>query len=552
VVAGMLRDALLRSRRGATDPAISKTIEAIGLRFGEISENAVASEPLSATIPLARWAAVIGWSYFSCAFRRSDLLLPEDTLNYEIVSSAAGTELRLSIHNNKEIVEQIVLAQNVTSASSESVRLGAPWYASTNAPAGGIVRWAEYKDADPLSGAKLSPCLLLPIGDAAIAQAKALQDIVAGVVEIDDRPVIGGGLPDFWQSNVARVVRACLENPNIRYILAIGAGTHAAATLDRLKVEGSYWTSQIHDLQRRLSISTEYLQIFRQRALQVEQIESEATERLLALIAAQSAGLGPDVQIGPAVDLHHESRRRRLALTPPSEANRLSVIDGLRTATLADAYPQSIDLLRSADLPPQVETTQRKFREFPCFKLVLTNPFAEMVPEYWSNETSTLERYYRDNFRADEGIFAMSLKRAVGSNISLYEHALDLTVSALGDSRPTRRIMLPISAAQDRHDQPLGLCAIQILPRYRDGKWRLDFQWVWRTVEALVGFPFSAFGSVMWSKEFFDEVKNRIALAERKVALELGELTYVALSFHMFLDAGDTEIARAIVQDASQ
>ncbi|MGA2311620.1 MAG: hypothetical protein ABSF87_04520 [Xanthobacteraceae bacterium] len=132
---------------------------------------------------------------------------------------------------------------------------------------------------------------------------------------------------------------------------------------------------------------------------------------------------------------------------------------------------------------------------------------------------------------------------------SLYNHAP--TVDALKGGRPTRRVLLPIIPPLDRFEQPLGLCAIQIMPRLRQDRWHLDFQWIWRTVEALVGFPFSAYGSIRWSEEFFDAVRSELGQLSVNVPVELGELTYVALSFHMFLDIGDEEIARAIVLDAS-
>jgi hypothetical protein len=39
-------------------------------------------------------------------------------------------------------------------------------------------------------------------------------------------------------------------------------------------------------------------------------------------------------------------------------------------------------------------------------------------------------------------------------------------------------------------------------------------------------------------------------LGERPVPVEMGEVTYFALSLHMFLDEGDKDIARTIVLDA--
>lgn len=237
-------------------------------------------------------------------------------------------------------------------------------------------------------------------------------------------------------------------------------------------------------------------------------------------------------------------------MAPQSEGNRLLPIDGLRTRTLTDAYPQAINLLRSDDGPQHVETSQRRFREFPTFKLVLTAPYAETVPDYWKGEQQALDHYFEANFGRQASLFGTRLY-AESADGSLYQQALDATVAAIRAERPTRRIFLPVTAADGRFDQPLGLCAIQVMPRFREGRCHLDFQWIWRTVEAIVGFPFSAYGSIAWSRKFYESVLEELVRSGSSTSVDLGELTYLALSFHMFLDVGDTEIARAIVQDVS-
>jgi hypothetical protein len=424
--------------------------------------------------------------------------------------------------------------------------IGKPWYPLSNLPAGGIGRLEAERLGEGRSA--LSPCLLLPIGDAATALAKRMQHLVAEVVEIDDRPVIGGGLPDFWQSNVARVIRACLRNPNIKTIIALGKSENAATTLARLEPDGETWS---RSMQRRLSISSENLQLFRDRTTTVVRIEDPSGEKTLNAILGATRTLAGSSASLPVINLDMEAKRRRIPVPPPSEANRLLVTDGLRTGTLADAYPQAIDLLRASDAAPQTESTQRRFREFPSFKLVLTTPFIETVPDYWKGEEPALENYFELNFGRRDGLFGTPLHAVNESGISIYTHGIRTAVSAIGGGRPTRRIHLPVSSDASRFDQPLGLCAIQVMPRLRDGRWYLDFQWIWRTVEALVGFPFSAYGSITWSKDFFDAVAEEMRQSGSPSSVELGELTYLALSFHMFLDVGDTEIARAIVQDVS-
>ncbi|WP_316235271.1 MULTISPECIES: GGDEF domain-containing protein [unclassified Bradyrhizobium] len=515
-----------------------------GLRFGS---NDRAKRPLEAQLPLGSWAAAVARSLLRATFRLGVPLKADSSLSFHL-SEPAGDATSLSV-----VVEESATAYripianglNLESGCQTTVSIGRPWFSSS---ADGIVRWDG--GSAGAGNASQIPVLLLPIGDTAISLAKQERDRVADVVEIDDRPVVGGGLPDFWQSNLARVIGACLRNPNITTIIVVGNASNAAATLDKLQLDDKSWTAQAYDLQRRLSISLDKLQAFRERKIQVTRLQELTVFKLRDEIRNAIGRLVPDMRPGAAINLEAEAQYRRLPLAQPPEAGRLLVTDGLRTTTMAYAYPQAINLLRSSETPAQTEATQRRFREFSTFKLVLTNPFAEPVPDYWKSEFAILEDYFDRNFVKRTGLFGRPLLAAEPDGVSLYEKALAATVEALKENRPTRRVMLPVHSAI-QFDQPLGLGAIQVMPRRREGRWNLDFQWIWRTVEALVGFPFSAYGSISWSKRFFDEVESRMQQIAPAVPLQRGELTYLALSFHMFLDAGDREIARAIVQDAS-
>ncbi len=517
-----------------------------GLRFGSREQ---AKGPLEAQIPLGSWAAVVARSVLRATFRSGHPLTPSSSLSFRLSEAVEGAKLLLDVAEGA-ITHQIPIADGLTleTGSPSTVSIGRPWFSPSTVPSGGIARW-DGGSTDP-GNASLIPVLLLPIGDAAIALAKQERNRVADIVEIDDRPVAGGGLPDFWQSNLARVIGACLRNPNISTIIVVGNAKNAAATLHKLQLDDSGWAAQAYDLQRRLSISLDKLQAFRERKIQMVRVQELTVLKLRDEIRNAIERLVPDVRSGAAIDLEVEAQYRRLPLAQPPEAGRLLISDGLRTTTMAYAYPQAINLLRSNDTPAQTEATQRRFREFPTFKLVLTNPFVETVPDYWKSESTILDDYFDRNFLNEIGLFGRPLLAAKLGQASLYEKALAATVEALKENRPTRRVMLPVHSAI-QFDQPLGLCAIQIMPRRREGRWNLDFQWIWRTVEALVGFPFSAYGSISWSKRFFDEVESRMQRIAPAVPVQRGELTYLALSFHMFLDAGDREIARAIVQDAS-
>jgi diguanylate cyclase (GGDEF)-like protein len=551
ILSNLIADRVLGSAAADAPSAAETVAKIVGVTFENEHEVADDRPPsLSFAVPIRIWATALASGYLRAAYAGGPFPASADILRFEVRDAGDGKRALVLVVDHGSDRETAILIAPVApeSVDIDPVAIGRPWYPQTQAPAGAVIRY----DAPGLgSGYALSPCLLLPIGDNAIGLAKSIRHLVADIVEIDDRPVAGGGLPDFWQSNVSRTVRACLRNPNIQRIIVLGKSANAKATLARLDMDEDSWKRGMHDLQRRISISLEHLLVFRERKIGIERIEDPDPTSVCDAIFGVTSNVETGAATPATINLEEEAKRRRISVAPQTENIRLLPMDGLRTTTLTDAYPQAINLLRSSGAPFQIESSQRRFREFPTFKLVLTTPYVETVPDYWKSEKETLDDYVGKNFGRQDGLFGKPLHVETDGKPSLYRLGIDATVAALRAQRPTRRIFLPVSAMGARFDQPLGLCAIQVMPRFRGERCHLDFQWIWRTVEALVGFPFSAFGSISWSKEFYETVTTELLEFDGKANVELGELTYLALSFHMFLDEGDTEIARAIVQDVS-
>jgi hypothetical protein len=133
-----------------------------------------------------------------------------------------------------------------------------------------------------------------------------------------------------------------------------------------------------------------------------------------------------------------------------------------------------------------------------------------------------------------------------------FQEAVMAAASAIQEGVASRRIIMITGHPHGDLNKPLGLVCVHVVPRVVNGRWKLHFQWVWRTVEALVGLPFSAYGSIRQSESILQEVNEKVnrALGERPAPVEMGEVVYIALSLHMFLDDGDKDIARTIVVDA--
>ena len=177
-----------------------------------------------------------------------------------------------------------------------------------------------------------------------------------------------------------------------------------------------------------------------------------------------------------------------------------------------------------------------------------------MIPEFWSDAARRLElkSYYQRVFEARDGLFGARLRdwsalKGDSAGIDQVAQAEEAIARAREENSADRRILLTVGSPTIDGSNPLGLTAVHLLPRTVDSKWQVDAVWVWRSVEALVGFPFSAYGSIRQSVRVIESVNTRLAKT-RHSPISLGSVTYLALSLHMYVgDDGDDEIARAVL-----
>lgn len=534
-VRSRLRDEFTRA--ASIEEAMRLVRDGLGLLIGSYAAPLDRSAALAGVLDSLDWAGMVASALFEATYEGSNVLAPDDTL--ELIVEADGA-LGLGISGR-------VLSLDCTVQSGERLRagMGRPLYPVGRAPIGAVQRLALA--ADETAADHLSPVLLLPIGDEAKAIADELTHLAAAVVDVDDRPARGGGLPDFWQSNLSRVIRAALANPNIGFVLAIGDEKFAPLTMARLRAGNEL---NFDELQRRLSMNMADLSAFRDRGLTIATATANRSEVLRAIEEITTTLAPLSFESRTAIDQLQRSRRR-LAIARPNPTHRLDIMDGLRTKTLADAYPEALQLIRGApDDYNQQEPRRGLFREATGFKVILTDPLNDRVPDYWAADSERLEGYYSETFKAPSGAFGRRLSKGWNTGAtSLNDFAVTQTVDAATKRVPTRRINIPI--LPDELEHPLGLSSIQVMPRIHAGVGTLDTIFVWRTVDALVGFPFSAYGSIRWSQDFLEAVNAKLGAEAVAGRLRMGTLTYIALSFHMYLHDGDVEIARTIVQDAS-
>ena len=114
-----------------------------------------------------------------------------------------------------------------------------------------------------------------------------------------------------------------------------------------------------------------------------------------------------------------------------------------------------------------------------------------------------------------------------------------------------RTCLVVPNEVKDGELKPLGLLSVWASPRVGANRHTVDFVFVWRTVEAFVGLPYSLYGSVRLAEDLIKQVATKIPTVPNGRPPSVGELTYIPMSLHMRVDEFHARIAKRIVDESS-
>jgi len=375
------------------------------------------------------------------------------------------------------------------------------------------------------------------------------------VIRIDARPTIGGNLPDFWEAALSELIELLSEHSFLRHIIVCGKKEHGEIFCDVLK-NSDQWGKGNYSytfLAKKIRQPIERIQACQERLKNAVQFIDDDNEQLISAIVSIC-------QIDkwyPCLPNHKsDDHRRFLKRSLSYEKVRLGIQDGCIVDTLEEAFPTTLEILRNCPdnlcLSCIHDQAGRELRELPNFKVVIKKPNSKHVPEYYEEDQHKLENYYQSVLGNDDAFFQKHLK-ASGQYDAVLKHIIRL-ISADGLQYATRRAILVVPhIISDPNDiTPLGLISVYIAPRIMEGEVVFDFSFTWRTVEAVVGFPYSLYGSIRYAEQILETVRQECdkirGMAER---LKMGSVSYLAYSLHMFLDNSYLRIVRGIINDAT-
>jgi diguanylate cyclase (GGDEF)-like protein len=463
------------------------------------------------------------FSHLDTAFAMAHGLLrslrsqPLRRLTVEYGAHTADVRLRLD--------EQIVYDSGVSASFSDTISIG-------------ISIGVE----GTISDCRISPMVLLKVGH---DDLEIPEKFFADVIVIDDRPTKGGGLPDFWEAAIARLVERLENDRNVSFAFVIGNHDHAEKTIARLRVIES-WKDDLQTLARKTAMKPESIEAVASRLRDGIRYPSNRESLLQEMVTvlrerheyAETTRVENDE--GPEYVLKRNVDLQDFTLLPS---------DGCRVDTIFQAYPLVLEIVRKETVEGVgVDQAHQRLHELIDFKVSLRTPTLGMIPAFYKTEEASLTEYFQSEFLERDGKFQAPLADQIEPVV---EHLVDIISGDPAKRFDTRRAVLVVPHRIERPLVPLGLISVRIIPRFKGPRTILHYSYTWRTVEACVGFPYSLYGSVRFSQHLTTMIQDRLAPEQRR-NVEMGEVHYVAHSLHFFLDTYARGIARVIVNEATE
>ena len=390
----------------------------------------------------------------------------------------------------------------------------------------------------------LSTSLLVIIGN---FENKIIENLFGEKVIVDIRPTTGGGLPDFWEASLSKVLTHLHTNGNLKNIFIFSQlqDTYSSTYLKQLN-DGTL-SENIDYIAYKTGLSTKIISEVEERIKgNIHSItEEQIIPNLFALEFSESGTIDTKLfNYKKSV----KNRKGYLESNLNTVKYKLNELDGCVGETLSNVYPIVIYTMNEANIHSQSKSQVFKhYKELIDFKVKLTNPSQDKLPWFYEREEEKFQKYFEKSFIKEDGLFYTSINEDDQERVILrYLSNLLISNKELINSR--RAIIILRNRIENSEPDPLGLTSIRIYLTKEENITKINFTFIWRTVEAIVGFPYSAYGSIRYAEEFLNKLKE---LLPQGVKIHFGDLTYIAQTLHIFQDTYSENIAKNIIDEVT-
>lgn len=362
------------------------------------------------------------------------------------------------------------------------------------------------------------------------------------LVVVDDRPNSGGGLPDFWQAAVALVCKVAASKSGGCFVVGWGSKPEESDTIRRLR--GVNFDVDIDEMSTLSSIPSSQVRDMVGHISKTLKVVGDFSSLVSALYENSGLVWEPhEILESSTVEAAEMLRRRGV------DRSDLGAVDGVRCQNAGQAYPTVIDILRREAKRVSADDAHQELRELTSFKIVLEDPLRFVLPSYLAKQHEDVSRYARSVLLDPNSRLGGKL-REDGQYDAFIQELASCYVESAGKKSTRRALLVVPHRVKDGRCTPEGLVSVWASPRIGDdSRGAIDWVFTWRTVEAFIGLPYSMFGSIRFAEGMMDELRSRSDM--KLSSVEIGTVTYVALSLHMRVDGVHPRIAKMIVDSSS-
>lgn len=390
----------------------------------------------------------------------------------------------------------------------------------------------------------LSTTLLVIIGE---LKNKELENLFSRKVIVDTRPTTGGGLPDFWESSLSKVLSSFYTNGNLKSIFLINQLEDTYTSQYLTDLNNGQLINNIDYIAYKTGLSAKIIAEVEKRINgNIHFIDEKDIVKKLFTLEFSESGIFDINLFNYAKSV--KNRKGYLESNINIKDYKLNELDGCIGKTLSDVYPIIIYTMNEAKIYSQTTNKEFKhYKELIDFKVKLTNPSENKLPWFYEQEEKKFKKYFNKNFINKDGLFYKSIHEDNQEEVVIsYLSTLLKSNNERVNSR--RAIIILKNRINDEFPDPLGLTSIRIYLTQEEHITKINFTFIWRTVEAIVGFPYSAYGSIQYAEEFVKKLKKDLP---NTMKITLGNLTYIAQTLHVFQDSYSENMAKNIIDEVT-
>jgi len=409
-------------------------------------------------------------------------------------------------------------------------------------------------------GNPLACVALITVGSAPLEFRKAFSDSVAAIIELEDRPSRTANLPDPWPYNLIKVMRATASNPNIRYLIIVSAGIYCRETIERIERRRDL-PPDIHPF-----ITSELVLDFKEQITDCAVLEMQDEPLLYRELQRRirdtylELGRGSWHDVGAFQEYTHplvrhldqqEQLRQNLSSLVDfyiyefnaSQRGRITDI-GLIADTIREACPGILASILKFGEQKGPDSLQRIYKDVLTHRTVIKDASRDLLCLGVSQDE--VDSFYWNEWMQPDGLFFTRMRRSFGAD--QVSGAIDRICKAVKGGTVTRSVIINIHHPGLDQKRPLGINEIYFALRPLDERsYAIVGTFVWRSVEALFGMPYSIYASCRFHRYIVDQCSERLG---ESYDLQTGETIYMSLNLHLYQDAVNLEVAEQVINSA--